>query len=102
MADQDPFWQAGMVESHSAQSLRVGNFLETVFNQPQTFVSVTTHGALIKVFLEVVGHPNPNFNLTTGQILPVFVKMERVRGAANKIDVSPSAPAKTCPICAAT
>jgi hypothetical protein len=102
MADQDPFWHAGMVESHSAQLLRVTNFLETVFNQPETYVSVTSHGALIKVFLEVVGHPNANFTLGTGQIIPAFITMEKVRGATNKIHATPPAPAKNCPMCTVT
>jgi hypothetical protein len=99
MADQDPFWRAGKIESQSAQELRVSNFLETVSRNPETFVSVTTHGALIKVFLNVVGHPNPNFNLTTGQMIPALIRAESVKGLKDAAGVMPPAPTKTCPLC---
>ena len=102
MPDQDSLWMEGRAESHSAQELRVGRFLERVSHQPETFVSVTSHGSTIKVFLEVVGHPNPNFNMTTGQIIPVLIKAERFGGLKNTSGVTPPTPIKTCPLCGPT
>jgi hypothetical protein len=99
MPGEDKLWIAGKAEPHFAQQLRVSNFLETVSQHPETFVSVTSHGALIKVFLEVVGHPNPNFNLTTGQIMPVLIRVERFKGSKNTTGVPPTIPIKICPLC---
>jgi broad specificity phosphatase PhoE len=99
MPDEDTLWVEGRVESHSAQQLRISNFLESVSQHPETFVSVTSHGAMIKVFLEVVNHPNQNFNLTTGQIIPVLIRAERFKGLKNTSGVMPPTPIKTCPLC---
>jgi hypothetical protein len=96
MKDEDPFWTAGKVESQSAQELRVGSFLATVSRAPETFVSITSHGALIQVFLKVIGHPNPKFPLTTGQIIPTLVRTEIVKGVSDKVDVAPPATVRTC------
>jgi broad specificity phosphatase PhoE len=99
MATEDTLWVAGEAESHSAQQLRISDFLETVWKYPETIVSVTSHGAMIKVFLEVVGHPNPNFNLTTGQIMPVLISAERLKGSKDISGVTPPTTVKTCPLC---
>jgi len=102
MEEEDPFWTAGKVESQSAQELRVTKFLEKVSRSPETFISVTSHGALIKVFLEVIGHPNPKFNLTTGQIVPVLVRTEEIKGEKADASVTPPTTATTCSLCGPT
>jgi hypothetical protein len=100
--EEDPFWTAGKAESQSAQALRVSNFLESISHGPEIFLSITSHGALIKVFLDVVGHPNPKFNLTTGQIIPVLVRTERVMGLKNEVGIVPPLIVNTCPLCGPT
>jgi broad specificity phosphatase PhoE len=99
MPEQDSLWMEGKAESRSAQALRVSRFLDVVWQQPETFVSVTSHGAMIQVFLEVVGHPNANFNLTTGQVMPVLVRGERLEGSRDTSRFMPPTPIETCPLC---
>jgi hypothetical protein len=102
MPEQDTLWMEGKVESRSAEAFRVSRFLDTVWQQPKTFVSVTSHGAMIQVFLEVLGHPNANFNLTTGQIIPVLVRGERFEGSRDTSRVMPPTPIEACQLCGST
>jgi hypothetical protein len=91
-----------MEESSSAQSLRINRLLDDVFaNDDSTFISFTSHAALISVILDAVGHPNPKFNLTTGQIVPALVRAEKVNGVRNTAGASPPVKVQTCPRCGA-
>lgn len=66
-----------------------------------TVVSVTTHGVNVGPILEVVGHPNPKFNLTTGQSIAVLVKAERavLNTTTGGGGDDPPSPAATCGVC---
>jgi hypothetical protein len=99
MKEEDPFWTPGKVESQSMEEFRVSNFLESISRGPETFISITSHGALIKVFLDVIHHPNPKFNLTTGQVIPVLFRTERITAPQKESAVDPPSAAKACSLC---
>lgn len=76
--------------------------LDDVFStDANTFISFTTHGVVINPILQVIGYPNPSFNLTTGQAIPVLVKAQRVEdgSAGSQGEIEPPYPAKTCGSC---
>jgi len=99
--EEDHLWTGKTVESQSAQVARVKKLLDDIFSTDRsTFISLTSHGATIAPILAVIGHPNPSFNLTTGQVIPVLVKAEKLEGE-EAISVRPPAPAKTCGPCLA-
>jgi hypothetical protein len=49
------------------------------------------------VFLDVIYRPYPKFNLTKGQIIPVLVRTERLRGLKEESAVALPPAVKTCP-----
>ncbi|KAM7195801.1 Phosphomutase-like protein 3 [Naviculisporaceae sp. PSN 640] len=98
-AEEDQLFTGESIESASAQSARVRRFLDDIFlNDKNTFVSVVTHGVNVGPMLEIIGHPNPKFNLTTGQSIAVLVKADKVvlNGTAA---VDPPTPAEVCGVC---
>ena len=89
-----------MVESPSAQTLRLRTLLDDIFSTDQnTFVSFTTHGVIVAPILQIIGHPNPAFNLTTGQVIPVLVKAQRNEVSGSEGSADPPSPAESCAPC---
>lgn len=87
------------IESASAQALRITEFLNEIFSTDgNSVVSVTTHGVNINPLLGIVGHPNPGFNITTGQAIAVLVRAERLK-EEREARVDPPAPAESCGRC---
>ena len=80
--------------------MRLATLLDDVFStDPSTFISFTTHGVIINPMLQLIGHPNPAFNITPGQVIPVLLKAQKKEGAeSTTVTVAPS-PAKTCLSC---
>jgi len=73
--------------------------LDEVFeNDGSLVVSVTTHGVNINPLLSVGGHPNPMFNITTGQAVAVLVRATRVEGGLGGVG-EPPVPAAVCGVC---
>jgi hypothetical protein len=71
---QDSLWKAGMKEAKEHQSWRARKALAGLSDSQQTYISITAHGSIIRVFLEVMGHPNPRMSLPNSYIFPVFFK----------------------------
>ena len=73
--ETDNLWKEHYTETLTSQSIRVKQFLDDIFSTDKnTIISMTSHGGLIAPILEAVGHPNPKFNLTTGQVIPALVR----------------------------
>jgi hypothetical protein len=70
--EDDKMWAQGMEESAESQRARVRSTLSTLGELNSTFISLTAHGAIINVFLEVMGYPNPKFPMGNAYILPVL------------------------------
>ncbi|KAM7198811.1 Phosphomutase-like protein 3 [Rhypophila sp. PSN 637] len=98
--EQDEIFTGKTIESASGQSARVRKFLDDIFAADKsTFISVVTHGVNVGPLLEVIGHRNPKFNLTTGQSIAVLVKAERLVLNGTATVPEPPTPAESCGIC---
>ena len=74
-AENDHFWSPEVRESDSDIDARLKKLLDDVFvNDPSTYISFTSHSGAISGLLRVLGH-RP-FRLSTGSVIPVFVKAE--------------------------
>ena len=81
-------------------NVRVKTLLDDIFSTDgNTFISLTGHGGLFPTLLSVVGYPNLKFNLTTGQAVPILVKVVKVEGTEAPTTPAPPAAAKTCGPC---
>jgi len=99
--EEDHLWTGRTIESQSAQVARVKSLLDDIFSTDRsTFISLTSHGATIAPILAVIDHPNPKFNLTTGQVIPVLVKAQKLE-KKEVTSISPPSPAKSCSPCVA-
>lgn len=97
--EEDELFTGKTVESASAQAERITKFLDGVFSTDgNSVVSVTTHGVNINPLLGIVGHPNPGFNITTGQAIAVLVRVERLDEEV-EAKVDPPALAESCGRC---
>ncbi|GJN67811.1 hypothetical protein PLICBS_001853 [Purpureocillium lilacinum] len=79
--EEDELWQGaqskGETEAH--EQARSKTVLDDVFaHDDGTWLSVTSHSGEIRSLLAVLGHRE--FGLGTGQIIPVLVRAEAVRG----------------------
>jgi broad specificity phosphatase PhoE len=97
--NQDLAWVAGKAESQATTERRITTFLEQIYEQPEYFISVTSHGSITRAFLKVVGHPNPKFNITPGQIIPAIVRMEKMTKSKQELEVPGFSTLKKCDIC---
>lgn len=78
-------------ETSAAQDVRSTKALGEVFfsqesSKKDSFVSVTSHSGEIASILRVLGHRT--FSLSTGAVIPVLVKAEKVHGEATTSAVS--------------
>ncbi|KAK4451055.1 Phosphomutase-like protein 3 [Podospora aff. communis PSN243] len=98
-SEEDDLFTGKTIESASAQALRIKGFLDDLFeNDESLVVSVTTHGVNINPLLGVVGHPNPRFNITTGQAVAMLVAAQRVEGEKGGVG-EPPVSAEVCGVC---
>ncbi|KAF2476780.1 phosphoglycerate mutase-like protein [Lindgomyces ingoldianus] len=77
--EYDPYWTALHAETSTDQDIRSKKVLDDVFsNDDSTYISVTAHSGEIASLLRVLGHRT--FSLSTGAVLPVFVKVTTLQG----------------------
>jgi broad specificity phosphatase PhoE len=80
VTETDELWMEDMAETSAAHKARLQGLLEDIFSEDQNvFISMTSHAGTIRPLLSVVRHPNPDFNLKTGQVVPVLVRGERIQ-----------------------
>jgi hypothetical protein len=99
MTEEDSLWKPGFSETDSSMQARARDFLNTVFSGPETIVSATSHGGLIRVLLEEIGYPNAAFRMHTSQNIPLLVRADKVPGKPRRAVVEPPRKAKTCNPC---
>ncbi|KAF9894529.1 hypothetical protein FE257_006414 [Aspergillus nanangensis] len=94
-ADEDPLFDADLRESNSARDNRLRDWLFDVLGHDKnTFISLTAHSGAITSLLKVLGHRQ--FPLQTGGVIPVLVKVEKVKGPAPVMEVDPPTTAPEC------
>ncbi|OCK75126.1 phosphoglycerate mutase-like protein [Lepidopterella palustris CBS 459.81] len=94
-SETDPLWTADLREPDSALKVRMATLLDDVFTHDDSaFVSFTSHSGAIGMLLEALGHRK--WNLQTGEIIPVFVRAERVSGEREEGSEEPSGTAPSC------
>lgn len=93
-------WNGVTAESSEAQDVRSTKALGQVFfassSKKETFLSITSHSGEIASILRVLGH-RP-FKLSTGAVIPVLVKAEKIEG---KAPTATSVPWTVSPHCTA-
>ena len=72
MTEEDSFWIQGMNEPVTERLYRAQLTLEAIGWSESVYHSMTAHGSIIRSFLEVLGHPNPNIPMSNAYTLPVF------------------------------
>ncbi|KAF4772892.1 phosphoglycerate mutase [Colletotrichum scovillei] len=79
-AEYDQLWRRNESETSDAQDARSKAVLDDVFRaDDKTWLSITSHSGEITKLLKALNHRA--FRLSTGQIIPVFVKAEVVAPA---------------------
>ncbi|CAP93092.1 hypothetical protein N7489_004254 [Penicillium chrysogenum] len=77
--EEDELWNGVTAEPSGAQDVRSAQALGDVFftsSKKKSFVSITSHSGEISSILRVIGHRT--FKLSTGAVIPVLVKAEKV------------------------
>ncbi|KFY16287.1 hypothetical protein V492_01463 [Pseudogymnoascus sp. VKM F-4246] len=93
--EKDELWTKTTAETPSAQDKRSKSALDSIFtSNKHTFLSITSHSGEIASLLRVVGHRK--FSLSTGSVIPVLVKVEKVKGTAPHTSVAPWEAQATC------
>ncbi|KAJ5794121.1 hypothetical protein N7457_000720 [Penicillium paradoxum] len=89
-SEEDELWNGVTAESSEAQDARSAKALGQVFftssGKKEAFVSVTSHSGEIKSILRVLGHRT--FTLSTGAVIPVLVKAEKLQDKVPATSVS--------------
>jgi hypothetical protein len=81
LTEQDELWKPDHRETLEEHDVRTGRFLHWLFSQDwdeptHDYVSITVHTGTVSSFLRVIGH-RP-FQLSTGGMIPVIIKAQRV------------------------
>ncbi|KAJ5490091.1 Histidine phosphatase superfamily clade-1 [Penicillium expansum] len=95
--EKDELWNGVTAETSGAQDVRSAQALGQVFftlSKKKSFVSITSHSGEISSILRVIGHRT--FRLSTGAVIPVLVKAERIGG---KAPATSSVPWEVSPHC---
>jgi hypothetical protein len=80
-SENDNLWNGVSSETSTAQDLRSKAVLDDIFSSERgTYLSITSHSGEIASILRVLGHIP--FGLSTGAVIPVLVKAEKLSGAA--------------------
>ncbi|KAL7266031.1 putative phosphoglycerate mutase pmu1, partial [Rhizina undulata] len=96
-SEKDLLWGPVLMESNSARDVRLGHALDEIFaNDDATFISITAHIGVINSILNVLGHRS--FNVQTGGMIPIVVKVEFLPTAAPTTSVAPGTTAPTCSV----
>jgi len=94
-AEVDPLWDPDVRESDAHMIARLKTLLDDIVTSDEnTFISLTSHSGAIGAMLHVLGH-RP-FGLQTGGVIPVLVRVDRVKGQAPSASIAPGIPAPTC------
>ncbi|KUJ11981.1 phosphoglycerate mutase family protein [Mollisia scopiformis] len=94
-AEEDELWSATLRETAEAQDQRTKVVLDDIFsNDENTHISISSHSGEISSILRVLGHRA--FALSTGQMIPVLVKIEKVKGTLPPVVKAPWDKPKTC------
>ncbi|EJT46043.1 hypothetical protein A1Q1_05425 [Trichosporon asahii var. asahii CBS 2479] len=75
--EEDELWLPDDRETDAHMQLRARRYMDRIFagEAPETYISITGHGAIFRNLLVVLGHkPWP---LSTGEMIPVVVKATR-------------------------
>ena len=87
-AETDPLWDANTRESDSATTARLSLLLDDVFtNDDSTWISFTAHSGAISALLQATRHQP--FRLSTGAVIPLFIKAETRDGPAPTTSIAP-------------
>lgn len=76
-SEEDPLWDPEVRETKAEVAERARRALDHIFEDPSYYVSVTAHGGIINGFLQAIGRQP--FGLSTGGILPVVIKCQKVQ-----------------------
>ncbi|KAF2227459.1 histidine phosphatase superfamily [Elsinoe ampelina] len=87
-AENDTLWSGVVAETPSAQDYRSKLLLDDVWGRDRGQVlSFTSHSGETRSLLRVLGHVP--FSLSTGSVLPVLVRGEKVRGRLGEVTTEP-------------
>ncbi len=93
--EDDELWRPDLRESFTALTERLRGLLDDIFtHDDSTRISLTAHSGAIAATLQAVGHRK--FQLQTGGVIPVLLKVESVHGKRPKVDVDPWQPKPDC------
>ena len=93
--EEDKLWRPDLRESFSALTERLRGLLDDVLaHDDNTLLSLTAHSGAIAAILNAVGHRK--FSLQTGGVIPVLLKVEKVKGERPEVHVEPWQPAPVC------
>jgi broad specificity phosphatase PhoE len=81
-SETDPYWNPDWRESHGQQVWRMKILLDALWEEEETWLSLTSHSGSIVCLQEAVGLPAGN-SIETGTVLVLFVKGVRVEGKRN-------------------
>ncbi|KAK3941267.1 phosphoglycerate mutase-like protein [Diplogelasinospora grovesii] len=94
-AEHDPLWNGVTGEESSSEAARSKIVLDEVFAEDDnTWISVTSHSGEIASLLSVLRHRT--FSLSTGQIIPVLVKAQRLYQAYPSTTINAWTSLATC------
>ncbi|KAH8821123.1 phosphoglycerate mutase family protein [Xylogone sp. PMI_703] len=93
--EEDELWKGDQRETHDGMDIRTRTVLDDVFSHDKnTWISITSHSGEIASILRVLRHRE--FDLGTGQAIPVLVKAETVEGQAPTPSGPPQTTVSTC------
>ncbi|RFU27913.1 hypothetical protein B7463_g8408, partial [Scytalidium lignicola] len=93
--EEDELWKSDERETADGMDIRTRVVLDDVFNHDKnTWISITSHSGEIASILRVLEHRE--FNLGTGQAIPVLVKAEIVEGHSTIPSGPPQTTVSTC------
>ncbi|TCD63087.1 hypothetical protein EIP91_006014 [Steccherinum ochraceum] len=72
VTEDDEYWRRDWVETDEDIQRRARYVLDAIFQEDDTYISITSHGGFINGLLSVIGRPS--YSLPTGGVLPLVVK----------------------------
>ncbi|ETI22831.1 hypothetical protein G647_06908 [Cladophialophora carrionii CBS 160.54] len=94
--ETDQLWTGVTAETSTAQDARSKTLLDGIFAADKsTYISFTSHSGEIASLLRVLGHRT--FSLSTGAVIPVLVKAEKV-AATSTISAQPWTASPHCTV----
>lgn len=93
--EADELWSPTLRETDSSIDVRTKTALDDIFaTDANTWISISSHSGAIASMLRVLGHRK--FGLGTGQVIPVLVKAEMVKGVEPIVTPEPWQPIDLC------